>query len=145
AATRARLRALGADTARITVDTPLPVRAGDHGVLRDPGQHRVAGIEVLDPAPPALRSRGGAAARARELASGEITGARLRRRHFIAESELRALGLAEPSTVIAGWAVDEQRWAELPGVAAKEFAAWSQDNPLAAGMPARTLCARLGL
>src|SRR5699024_8439262 len=48
AATGARLRALGADTARITVDTPLPVRAGDHGVLRDPGQHRVAGVEVLD-------------------------------------------------------------------------------------------------
>src|SRR5699024_485712 len=72
AAPRCRLRALGTDPARITVDKPLPVRAGDHGVLRDPGQHRVAGLEVLDPAPPALRARGGAAARARELASGEI-------------------------------------------------------------------------
>src|SRR5699024_7233476 len=83
--------------------------------------------------------------RARELASGEITGARLRRSHFVAESELHTLGLAVSNTVIAGWAVDEQRWAELPGAAAEEFAAWTRDNPLAAGMPARTLCARLGL
>src|SRR5699024_12840047 len=88
AATRCRLRALGTDTARITVDKPLPVRAGDHGVLRDPGQHRVAGLEVLDPPPPALRARAGAAARARGLPPGGITGARLRRGHYVADANL---------------------------------------------------------
>ena len=44
---------------------PLPLRAGDRALLRDPGAQAVAaGVLVLDADPPALRRRGAAAARA---------------------------------------------------------------------------------
>lgn len=145
AARGARLRALGPDTARLSLDAPLPLRAGDHGVLRDPGQHRVAGIEVLDPAPPPLRRRGSAAARATELAAGDVVRERLRRRHFVAESELRTLGFEAPGKVVNGWALDEQHWANLPRVALAKFTEWTRVNPLATGMPVRTLRERLDL
>lgn len=50
------VRALGAEAARLRLSRPLPLRVGDIGLLRDPGQHRIAaGIEVLDVAPPSLR------------------------------------------------------------------------------------------
>lgn len=53
------VRALGAEAARLRLSRPLPLRVGDIGLLRDPGQHRIAaGIEVLDVAPPSLRRRG---------------------------------------------------------------------------------------
>src|SRR5699024_2040927 len=42
-------------------------------------------------------------------------------------------------TVVAGWAVDEQRWRELPARAAAAVAAWHRENPLPAGMPLGTL------
>lgn len=142
---RVRMRALGTDTARLSLDDPLPLRAGDHGVLRDPGQHRVAGVEVLDPAPPRLRRRGSAAARAAELFDDEVVLGQLRRRHFVTESELRALGFAAPGKVINGWALDERHWANLPRTARSEFTEWTRANPLAAGMPVRTLRERLGL
>lgn len=145
AATPVRVRALGADTARLTLTEPLPLRAGDHGVLRDPGQHRVAGVEVLDPAPPRLRRRGSATARARELAAGEVALGHLRRGRFVAESELRALGLTLAGKRIAGWVVDEQHWADLPRTAMAEFDTWTRANPLAAGMPVGMLRERLGL
>jgi len=65
----ARVRPLGPDTARLTVATALPLCPGDRGLLRDPGQQRVAaGAVVLDVAPRALRRRGAAAGRAAELA-----------------------------------------------------------------------------
>ncbi len=67
------VRALGAKAARLRLSRPLPLRVGDIGLLRDPGQHRIAaGIEVLDVAPPSLRRRGAARERARELAGGRI-------------------------------------------------------------------------
>ncbi|HYN92846.1 MAG TPA: selenocysteine-specific translation elongation factor, partial [Pilimelia sp.] len=43
AAVRARVRPLGADTARLRLDRPLPLRVGDRALLRDPGRHHVAG------------------------------------------------------------------------------------------------------
>ena len=51
----------GAAAARLRLTRPLPLRVGDVGLLRDPGEHRIAaGIEVLDVRPPALRRRGAA-------------------------------------------------------------------------------------
>ncbi len=69
-----RVRPLGADHARLTLDDPstaLPLVAGDRVVLRDPGAHEVlAGATVLDPHPPKLTRRGDAGRRAAALATG---------------------------------------------------------------------------
>ncbi|MEH3076986.1 MAG: GTP-binding protein [Quadrisphaera sp.] len=47
--------------ARLSLATPLPLRAGDRALVRDPGGHRVlAAALVLDPAPPPLARRGSA-------------------------------------------------------------------------------------
>ncbi|MDQ6649412.1 MAG: selenocysteine-specific translation elongation factor, partial [Actinomycetota bacterium] len=68
-----RVRPLGPDTARLALDSRLPLQAGDRALLRDPGEQRVAaGVLVLDVAPPELRRRGSAAARAGTLAT--VTG-----------------------------------------------------------------------
>ena len=69
-----RVRPLGADHARLTLDdgagrAALPLVDGDRVVLRDPGAHEVlAGATVLDDDPPALTRRGDAARRAAALA-----------------------------------------------------------------------------
>jgi selenocysteine-specific elongation factor len=105
AAVPVRVRPLGTDTARLTMATALPLRVGDRGLVRDPGEHRVpAGIEVLDVRPPPLNRRGAAAARATDLAvlGGDSTAdaaflaaAQLRSRGFVRLAELRAMGLPE--------------------------------------------------
>ena len=62
AAVPARVRPLGPDTARLRLARPVPLRVGDRALLRDPGRHHVAGVTVLDVAPPPLApgKRGGA-------------------------------------------------------------------------------------
>ena len=97
AAVPVRVRPLGPDTARLRPAHPLPVRIGDRAVLRDPGRRRVlAGLTVLDVAPPPLRRRGAAARRAGELAG--MTGApdaagELRRRGHARRADLLAMGV----------------------------------------------------
>ena len=55
AAVPVHVRPLGT-AARLRLTRPLPLRVGDIGLLRDPGEHRIAaGIEVLDVRPPQLR------------------------------------------------------------------------------------------
>ena len=72
-----RVRPLGADHARLTLDDPsaaLPLVVGDRVVLRDPGAHEVlAGATVLDAHPPPLTRRGDAARRAAALTEGPAT------------------------------------------------------------------------
>ena len=67
-----RVRPLGGDHARLTLDDPahrLPLVGGDRVVLRDPAAHEVlAGATVLDAHPPALTRRGDAVRRAALLA-----------------------------------------------------------------------------
>ncbi|MCW2670230.1 MAG: selB, partial [Frankiales bacterium] len=68
AAVPVRVRPLGGDTARLLLDAPMPLRAGDRGLLRDPAAQSVAsGLTVLDADPPSLRRRGAATARAAAL------------------------------------------------------------------------------
>lgn len=63
-----RVRALGVGVARLGWQQPLPLRPGDRGLLREPGAGAVlAGVRVLQPAPPPLTRRGQALLRAREL------------------------------------------------------------------------------
>jgi selenocysteine-specific elongation factor len=63
-----RVRPLGDRFARLQLPEPLPLRAGDRAVLRDPGSRAVWGVRVLDPTPAALGRRGDALRRARVLA-----------------------------------------------------------------------------
>ncbi len=64
ASQEARVRPLADDLVRLRLGEPLPLRAGDRAVLRDPGSRAVWGVRVLDPAPPPLTRRGDAARRA---------------------------------------------------------------------------------
>ena len=73
AALSAHLRPLDADLVRLTLPSPLPLRIGDRALLRDPGTRRLWGVTVLDPAPPPLRRRGAARARAEQLADADGT------------------------------------------------------------------------
>jgi selenocysteine-specific elongation factor len=64
-------RPLGARHARLRLPEPLPLEAGDRGVLREPGgRGLVAGVRAVALDPPPLTRRGAAAARARELEEG---------------------------------------------------------------------------
>ena len=95
------VRPLGPDTVRLTMPGMLPLQAGDRTILRDPGLQRVvAGALVLDADPPALRRRGAALVRGRELASA--TGApdlvtEVSRRGAARLADLAALGIPQPA------------------------------------------------
>ncbi|PRX45944.1 selenocysteine-specific translation elongation factor SelB [Prauserella shujinwangii] len=147
AAVPCRVRPLGTDTVRLTLRSALPVRAGDTGLLRDPGEHRVpAGIEVLDVCPPGLRRRGAARRRALELGAGEAAAAYVRRQGAVTGSELRTLGWDPPFPPrVDDWVVDDGLWENLPARARDGYAAWSRGDELAAGMPADALRRELGV
>ncbi len=140
AAVPCRVRPLGTATARLTLGAELPLRAGDTGLLRDPGEHRIAcGVEVLDPAPAPLTGRGAARATEQELTSGGAASAHVRRHGAVPVAELRALGWTPQGVRVGDWAVDPELHRQLPDRAASRFAEWSAENPVAAGMPVATL------
>jgi selenocysteine-specific elongation factor len=144
AAVPARIRPLGADTARLSLAQPLPLRIGDRALVRDPGARRIpAGVTVLDVRPPLLRRRGAAAVRAAELSmmDGVADGvAELRRRGLVRRDELIAMGAPVLADVAqaGGWLLDPallaQRAAQLAAAVAEHAAA----NPLEPGMPLET-------
>jgi selenocysteine-specific elongation factor len=144
AAVPARIRPLGGDTARLTLDQALPLRIGDRALLRDPGAHRIpAGVTVLDVRPAALRRRGAAVARAAELSTmdGIPDGAaELRRRGLLRRDELVAMGARVPEGApeAAGWLVDPDLLAARAARLSAAVERYSKDNPLEPGMPAET-------
>ena len=109
------VRPLAADLVRLRLARPLPLRIGDRAVLRDPGDRRTWGVEVLDPAPPSLRRRGAATARARDLADADGTlSAETRRRGVVRRSQMLRLGarnsaLPAGSVVVGDWVVSPDR------------------------------------
>ncbi len=123
------VRPLAADLVRLRLARPLPLRIGDRAVLRDPGDRRTWGVEVLDPAPPSLRRRGAATARARDLADADGTiSAETRRRGVVRRSQMLRLGarnsaLPAGSVVVGDWVVSPDRATalrrELAGVVRK--------------------------
>jgi selenocysteine-specific elongation factor len=150
AAVSARVRPLGADTARLRLHTPLPLRVGDRALLRDPGRHHVAGgVTVLDVVPPGLQRRGAAAARAGELAG--LTGrpdlaGELRRRLLVRRADLLRMGVGDPGEPVAGdWLADPAHWAGLRDRLAQEVARHAREHPLEPGAPVEALRHRLGL
>lgn len=140
AAVSARVRPLGADTARLTLAHPLPLRIGDRGLLRNPGAHHVGGgTTVLDVVPPALRRRGAAVARAKVL--DELDGraderSELRRRGIVRRRDLQRMGVATTiAPVHDDWLVDERLWARLREKLQRLVSAWRRDRPLEPGPP----------
>ncbi len=139
-----RLRTLGGDTARLTLHRPLPLRAGDRALLRDPGAQAVAaGVLVLDVDPPALRRRGAAAERARALVGASAVpdlATEVARRGAARRSDLAAVGvpLDDLGAVRAEgeWLVDPQRWAQWVQQLAAAVDAHALAAPLEAGLPA---------
>jgi selenocysteine-specific elongation factor len=141
AAVPVHVRQLGTAAARLRLARPLPLRVGDIGLLRDPGEHRIAaGIEVLDIRPPELRRRGAARDRAAELATGNI-----RPPDCARAAELRAMGLPARGQRVGDWVIDPQWWARRRESAAAEVRTWAEDHDIAAGMPLETLRQRAGL
>lgn len=140
AAVPVRVRPLGA-AARLRLARRLPLRVGDVGLLRDPGQHRIAaGVVVLDVRPPPLRRRGAALERAAELAAG-----RTRPPLCARASDLRAMGLPQTGRRVGAWVVDETWWAQRREHAVAAVRRWSADHAVAAGMPLETLRRETGL
>ena len=141
AAVPVQVRQLGAAAARLRLARPLPLRVGDIGLLRDPGEHRVAaGIEVLDVRPPELRRRGAARDRAAELATGNV-----RPPDCARAADLRAMGLPARGQRLGDWVIDPQWWAGRRECAAATVRSWAEDHDVAAGMPLETLRQRVGL
>jgi selenocysteine-specific elongation factor len=143
AAVPVRVRPLGTDTARLTTATALPLRTGDRGLVRDPGEHRIAaGFDVLDVRPPSLARRGAARARGEELASPDLAAAYLRRVGFVRAEDFAAMGLPETGDPVGDWRVDPARFAALRAEAAAIVRGW---DAVAAGVPVEALRQRLGL
>ena len=135
AAVPVHVRPLGTVGARLRLARPLPLRVGDIGLLRDPGEHRIAaGITVLDVQPPPLRRRGAARARGDELASG-----RVRPPVCARANDLRAMGFEATGLRIGEWIVDQQWWAERRQQMMTAVQRWAAGHDIAAGMPLETL------
>ncbi|HWB66523.1 MAG TPA: selenocysteine-specific translation elongation factor [Mycobacteriales bacterium] len=150
AAVDTRIRLLGPTALRLRLRRPLPLHAGDRGLLREPASHRIiGGITVLDVRPAALTRRGAAAARAEQLASVEPlgdVGEEIRRRGIVHQRDLVAMGF-RPTTepVASGWYVDDAELARLADRLVAEVAVWAADRRLDGGLPADAARQRLGL
>ncbi|OBG85881.1 translation elongation factor [Mycobacterium sp. E136] len=141
AAVPVHVRPLGAKGARLRLARPLPLRIGDIGLLRDPGEHRIAaGIEVLDVRPPALRRRGAARERGDELATGRVRPPLCAR-----VTELRAMGFDADGTRVGDWVVDDEWWAQRRRQMTAALDGWTAGHDVAAGMPLEALRQQAGL
>ncbi|ANY07930.1 selenocysteine-specific translation elongation factor [Pseudonocardia sp. HH130630-07] len=157
AAVPVRVRPLGDDVVRLRPERPLPLRIGDRAVLRDPGAHRVvAGVTVLDPAPPRLRRRGAARRRADELAT--VTGvpdaaAELARRGSVPAADLTRWGVPRPQvTALRDRVPHAGEWLLDPAVATAAVSALTRAvtahdaaDPLDPGLPLATARRAAGL
>ncbi|GAB3291053.1 selenocysteine-specific translation elongation factor [Parasphingorhabdus pacifica] len=141
----ARVRPLGAHTARLTLRRPQPLRIGDRALLRDTGGRRIpAGVVVLDVRPPELTRRGAARRRATSLLDygDQPDGvAELRRRRLVRIEELRAMGAHPPPDAIAGtdWLLDSSYRDELAARLPDVLAQHHREQPLSAGMPVESV------
>ncbi|HEX6446225.1 MAG TPA: SelB C-terminal domain-containing protein [Streptosporangiales bacterium] len=152
AAVPVHVRPLGTASARLRLRRPLPLRAGDRLLVRDPGRHRVvARADVVDPRPPALRRRGAAAARGRRvdaLAGADrerLADAVLAERAAVPADELRRTGLPIAGRQAGGWCVAADAWARWQRELAALVTLWRRDRPLEQGVPVEAARRRLGV
>ncbi|MGE2719293.1 SelB C-terminal domain-containing protein [Mycolicibacterium celeriflavum] len=141
AAVPVHVRPLGPAGARLRLTRPLPLRVGDVGLLRDPGEHRIAaGVEVLDVRPPLLRRRGAARERGDELATG-----RVRPPPCARVTELRAMGFHADGTRVGDWVVGDEWWTERRRQMTAALDEWTAGHDIAAGMPLEALRQQAGV
>lgn len=156
AALEARVRPLGTDGARLTLDASLPLVAGDRAILRDPGTGRVAGALVLDVDPPDLRRRGAGARRAEELAArsaGVDLATEVAARGHLGVAEARRLGVSDdeidspPAGVVrlADLRVDAGVWARWQQGLRDVTAEHARTHPLDPWMPAEAARTAAGI
>jgi selenocysteine-specific elongation factor len=156
AALPARLRPLGADTARLSFDADVPLHVGERALLRDPGRQQVvAGVVVLDTAPPKLARRGAAAQRAAEL--DELSGkpdpaGEVRRRKTVLKDQLVAAGVMQRhdpvpvgAVAVGSWLIDSTHFSHWHSTLRQAVDEWANAHPLAPGMPPTTVIQRLEL
>ncbi|QGK70474.1 selenocysteine-specific translation elongation factor [Allosaccharopolyspora coralli] len=138
------VRPLGAHTARLLLEASLPLRVSDTGLLRDPGEHRIAaGFRVLDVDPPSISGRGLARRRGALLAAlaarrdpvTALAEDRLARLGQVRAAEFRVTGLPVPGSEVEGWQVDTETWIRTADRARAVLTRWDADHGLAAGMP----------
>ena len=152
----ARVRVLGREIARLSLDHPLPLHIGDRLLLRDPGAaaDRAAGrptfgATVLDVSPPRLRGNGAAAAAERELSAWPEPPAAadvLRRHRLLRAGAASAMGLrALPPPVSGDWLADPEHWHRLRQQLAAAVAAQAKRDPVAPGLAVDAARAELGL
>ena len=133
ASTSVHARPLAEGLCRLILDEPLPLRVGDRAVLRDPGSRTVWGARVLDPAPPELRRRGAAAARAEALRrlDGSVD-SYLAMRGLMRRTDLSLLGLTgtppEGALIAGDWLLSASRAAELRVALEQQVAAAGRDG-----------------
>lgn len=136
--------------ARLTLERPLPLRVGDRAVLRDPGNRRMWGVVVLDPAPPSLRRRGAGARRGRSLLdhpgrpdlAWEVS-----RRGVVPAALLRRIGVPDADGDIGAgdWLVGDEAATLLRQRLRALVTTHDQEHPLAPGVPLPALAQALGL
>jgi len=156
AALEARVRPLGSDGARLTVEEPLPLASGDRAILRDPGTGRVAGALVLDVDPPELRRRGAGARRAEELAArtaGVDLATEVVARGHLGAAEARRLGVGDdeldhpPHGIVrhSDLLVDSRVWARWQQALRDVTADHARTHPLEPWMPAEAARTAAGI
>jgi selenocysteine-specific elongation factor len=148
-----RVRPLGEQFARLTLEWALPLRRGDRALLRDPGrQSVVAAVTVADIDPPSLERRGAANARAGELAQGLDAVAEVGRRGTASRWLLDQLGVlpaGDPTPPglreSSGLLVTENAWQDWTRRLAQAVEVAGRADPLAGGLPAAAAAEQLGL
>lgn len=150
AAVAVHLRPLGPDIVRLRLSRPLPLHIGDRALLRDPGRRDVvSGITFVDVAPPPLRGRGAAAARAAVLANASGNPdehEQLRRLGLARRRDLQRMGVSVASAPVVGdWVADPDHWAHLRRRLQEEVRRRARDNPLEMGVPVEALRQALDL
>lgn len=144
AAAPCRLRSFDGDHARLAFDRQLPLELGDRLVLRTTDSRTVlAGVQILDVDPPALKRRGDSAKWAQSLAVMPPDGDALievARRGAVRVSQLRRMGVSSlgkvPDQVQAfgHWWVHQpvfEAWQRRLRLSVEELA---QKDPLSAGL-----------
>jgi len=152
----AKVRVLGGEIVRLSLDRPLPLHVGDRVLLRDPGAaadraagRPIFGATVLDVSPPRLRGNGAAAAAERELSAWPEPPAApdvLRRHRLLRAGVASAMGLRDlPPPVSGEWLADPAHWRRLRQQLADAVAAQAKRDPVAPGLAVDAARAELGL
>jgi selenocysteine-specific elongation factor len=153
AAVGCHYRPLGDGLGRLTLPEALPLRVADRALLRDAGSRRLWGVRVLDPAPPPLRRRGAATARAsrlRSVGAAPDLADELDRRGWARLDLLRRIGVPTEgarrvSVQADGWLLDPTHVDGLRVRLADLVAAHARTQPLADGLPVGAAANGLGL